>query len=134
MIGIAVCLATQAFAGDSITLNVSTWTQRQKNRAKAIAYSLAYEAGYNVIPTITKDGDNITLQYEGLPVDISVILPINATLLNAIVDAETELAANAVVQEAAYQSARTSLINRFKSLGFTNGELKAMYRTLSEPE
>ena len=84
-------LASPSFSQeDCVTVDTSTWDQREKNHMKANAYSLIFGSGHNIVPKVS--GNQVCTEY--LPIALSTIIT-TATLHAEHLDQETKRAAAA---------------------------------------
>lgn len=111
-------LCPAVFAAEvCVSVDTTGWTTRQQNWREAIAYRLAFEAGQNLLPTVTGDAICFTDPTFDVPTVITV-----QTLLNRMAKQEADNAAELVQLEQAKQTRRGQL----KAMGLTDKEIERL--------
>jgi len=115
-------LSSSVYADVIITLDLSSFTQTQKNHLKAIGYRIAYEQGENEVPGVVGNQlifNNLSESTQALMTEENIIAEFE--------EAKAEMLAASEAEKILLENLRASIITKYKGLGFTNEELKYMY-------
>ena len=115
---LVVCLLLGGMVAEAaevcVTIPTAGWTTRQRAWREGIAYRLLFEAGQNVVPTVTGE----TLCVANPTVDVPTVLT-GPTLLARMARQEADNATEAAALEAAARTRRPQL----KAFGFSDTEI-----------